>query len=168
MTFFDGNEVEDMDFDVVPPGQYLVIVEECEMRDTKSGDGQYCFVQLGIVSDGPQSGRKIFQNFNLVNPNEVAERIGKSQFKSFINALGYTVLKSEDQLAELIDQTLEVKVSVTKRKDNGDDQNVIKKFIAREGATSAASQAVQNYNDANQDAPPAAPQQQAGGRRKMF
>lgn len=80
------NEVEEQGkFAPLPAGKYLVQVTDNEVKQTKAKTGTYLKVTLEVISD-EYKGRKLFQNFNLVNPNEEAVRIGRGQLKSFVKA----------------------------------------------------------------------------------
>lgn len=71
----------------VPEGDYQLTVTDAEIKDTKAGTGKYVKLTLEIVG-GEHEGRKVWQLFNVVNPNPEAVRISKEQMKSMLLASG--------------------------------------------------------------------------------
>jgi hypothetical protein len=98
---FDPDSVETAkDFDVLPAGDYPVVVESAEVKPTKKGTGHYLGVQL-VVVDGPAKGRKLFDNFNLQNPSEKAVQIGLEHLSSLCKAtIGSVPFADESQLLQ--------------------------------------------------------------------
>ena len=81
---FNTDDVAD---DIWPAGEYLVEITKSEMKDTKAGNGQY--LQLGFKCiEGKQKGQMIFNNLNLVNPNEQAVNISQQELKRICTAIG--------------------------------------------------------------------------------
>ena len=68
-------------------GRYLVQVVETEVNKTKNGDGLYMKAVME-VQDGHNQGRKWFENYNLRNPSEIAERIGLQALEKLKVAVG--------------------------------------------------------------------------------
>lgn len=111
----------DDDFIALPAGDYTVCVTEAELKDTKSGTGQYIKMKL-YVTEGEKSGRVLFSNLNIRNQNEIAEKIGKQQMGHVMRAIGLKTLSDTDQL---IGGNMIVKVKVKKDEQYGDvDGNV--------------------------------------------
>jgi hypothetical protein len=150
---FDSSTVEPAkSFGVLPRGRYNVIVATSELKETKAGDGQFLEVEYHVI-DGEHESRRLWDRFNLVNPNADAERIGRSQLAALCGAVG--VVKVGDS-AELHDKPLTIEVSVTKRKDTGEDQNRIVGWMAADGAQTAAKPAAAPKSAAAPAAAPAA------------
>ena len=63
-------------FDPMPPGDYITIVTNSELKDTKAGDGQYIELTMQIV-DGPFSGRRHWERLNIINKNEKTQEIAR-------------------------------------------------------------------------------------------
>lgn len=80
-------EVEQRDFEPIPAGKYVLQVADAEVRETKSGTGEYIWAELEVVGSDFE-GRKIFTNFNIKNDNEKAVEIGMQQLKSMMLAAG--------------------------------------------------------------------------------
>ena len=71
---FDPMSVEPAgDFDVLPAGEYPVIIDRAEVCETRKGNGHLIKLQMSVL-DGPSKGRVLFDNIkdplqmnNLVN-----------------------------------------------------------------------------------------------------
>jgi len=96
MSFnLDLSLVKENEKKTLPEGKYNVACTQAEVKDTKSGTGQYISAEL-TITDGEYKSRKIFQSFNIKNDNPKATEIGLQQLKSFLtkakhpnpNALG--------------------------------------------------------------------------------
>jgi hypothetical protein len=88
-----------LESDVVPAGEYLVTLTEAQVKETKSGTGEYISAKLRINA-GEHEGRFIFTTFNIKNDNAQAVQIGLQQLKGFMKAAGFTdfVVKSVTDL----------------------------------------------------------------------
>lgn len=117
------------DFSPLPAGWYTVRIADSGINTTKKGDGQYIKNRLDVI--GPtHSGRVLFCNLNIRNPNPKAEEIGRQQLGDILRALGIASLNDTDQL---IGGVLSVKVAVKNDETHG-DSNEIKAFKAVEGS----------------------------------
>lgn len=90
MDFFniDFSEVKSTgNFEPVPIGTYLVISDDAELKTTKNGEGNYISIKYKII-DGDQEGRFLFSNYNIINKNPEAQKIGQQQLKNFMDAAG--------------------------------------------------------------------------------
>ena len=123
---FNADEVEvvDDDFSPLPPGDYPVIVEDSEFRDTKAGDGKYLFLQLMVI-DGQGKNRKLFDRLNLDNPNAQAVEISKKQLASLCRAMGKQKISDS---AELHDVPVVARVEIRKGSNGYEDSNDIKGY----------------------------------------
>jgi hypothetical protein len=86
----------------VPDGTYPVILNKAEVTPTKSG-GTMIKIQMKIT-EGPQAGRVVFDQFNIENVNPQAVQIGLGQLKGMMKAFGHTnpnMLKTTDELLGL-------------------------------------------------------------------
>ena len=97
-TFNTADLPEDQGgFDPIPAGDYHLVVSESELKDTKSGTGQYIWLKMSVVGPTHQ-GRILFANLNIRNPNPKAEDIGRQQLGSVLRAIGVASLTDTDQL----------------------------------------------------------------------
>jgi len=127
-VFFDPNQVEEVGpigFEPLPAGWYQVMIDSAAVKSTQSG-GSRIAVQLAVVGQK----RKLFCNFNTVNENPEAVRIGKGQFKRFCKAAGITESfnTSQDMSARLAGKTLHVLVGMTKNYKTGEPDNEVKDY----------------------------------------
>lgn len=70
-----------------PAGEYLVEIVKSDMKETKSGTGQYLAVQFKIL-EGKNKGSIVFNNYNIINDNEVAVKIAIRELDKLCAALG--------------------------------------------------------------------------------
>jgi hypothetical protein len=117
-------------YDLIPAGWYTAIITEAELKDTKSGTGQYIKVRYDIT--GPSSqGRVVFGNFNIRNPNPKAEEIGRQQLGDLMRALGLAAVSDTDQL---LNGHLSIKVDVRPASGEYNAQNDIKGWKSNTGS----------------------------------
>jgi len=123
---FNADEVEvvDEDFSPLMPGDYPVIVQDSEFRETKKEDGNYLFLQL-LVINGQGKNRKLFDRLNLDNPNPQAVEISKKQLASLCRAIGKQKITDS---RELHDIPVIARVEIRKGSDGYDDSNNIKGY----------------------------------------
>jgi len=125
------------DFTPLPAGDYNVTIEDAEIKQTKSGTGQYINLKLHV--DGPtHAGRLLFGALNIKNDSSQAEQIGRGQLGSILRALGIESLEDTDQL---IGGPLNVKVVIKPASGQYKEGNEIKSYKAQGGAPSAAPRA---------------------------
>lgn len=94
---FDASQVEPQaDYEALPPGKYMVLVEKAEVKDTKAGDGKYIKLQLAVL-DGEFKGRRLFDNINIVNPNSQCVEIGARSLSALCRAIGVMYLEDCSQ-----------------------------------------------------------------------
>ena len=121
-------------FDPLPAGWYQANIKGSELKDTKSGTGQYIAVQYDILGPTHQ-GRVVFGNLNIRNPNPKAEEIGRQQLGELMRAIGLNTVQDTD---ELIGGQLMIKLAIKKSEEYG-DSNEIKGYKALEGGASRQS-----------------------------
>ena len=121
---FDLTNVEVQDFKEVPDGDYNLRCVNAELKDTKSGSGKYISCELDIVGTD-YNGRKFWFNFNMINPNEEAVRIGKQQLKTFMTIAKHKDPNKLESVTELIG--LETGAHIGPRKS--DKKKEIRYFI---------------------------------------
>lgn len=127
---FDSSQVEPQgDFQVLPPGNYTVLVEEAEQKDTKAGTGKYIKLKLQ-VTDGPSKGRVLFDQINIVNPSQQCVEIGLRCLSALCRAVGIVRLRDETELIN------KVAVACVKVKDN---QNEVRTYEPVGGVQKAAN-----------------------------
>jgi len=135
---FNANTVEpNADFEAIPPGKYLAVVTESEMKPTKSGQGQYLQLTFQVL-DGPFKGRHLWARLNLQNANTTTVQIARAELSALCRACG--VMTPQDSV-ELHNIPVVVHVKVKKREDTGELTNEIKGYSKREAAPTSATPA---------------------------
>lgn len=119
-------EVSERDFEVMPKGEYTLKATEAEMKDTSKGDGQYIAVTFEVVKPSQYNGRKVWQNFNVSNPNEKAEKIGREQIAGWARACGKPNARDTD---ELLERNFDCKLDIEKGTGGYSDRNKIASFL---------------------------------------
>jgi hypothetical protein len=97
---FDTSEVDvnaQGSFDPMPEGEYILEATDAEEKQTKAGTGSYLSVTFK-VSQAEFNGRKVWMNFNINNPSEKAQSIGRQQLVSWATAAGKPNASDSDQL----------------------------------------------------------------------
>lgn len=124
---FNANDVPESEnnFDLLPPGDYKMIVTESTIKATKAGTGEYVAVKVQIV-DGDKKGRTIFSNLNIKNPNPTAEGIGRRELADLTKAVGLVTLSDT---AQLHGKPFVGRVGIEPAKDGFDASNRIKKWL---------------------------------------
>ena len=119
------------DFSAIPAGEYLAQAIETGLKKTKAGSGEYLEFKFAIVQ-GDYKGRTLWARFNLKNPNQQAENIARGEFAALRKAAGLSHIKAEDlDSDQFLQLPVVLKVAVEKRKDTGNESNVIKGFKSR-------------------------------------
>ena len=114
LTGFDASKVEPNRFEVLPAGDYPMVIVESEMKKTKDGNGQFLQLKLQVLS-GPFQNRTLYDRLNLVNKNDTAVQIAKGTLSSICRAVN--VLTPKDS-AELHGKPLVAAVKAKKDKDD--------------------------------------------------
>ena len=87
---FDATGIDTSDdrgFEPLPQGKYNAMIIESTVKDTKAGTGQYLELVCQVL-DGAHVNRKIWHRLNIVNPNPVAENIGRKDLAVLMSNLG--------------------------------------------------------------------------------
>jgi len=95
-------------YDVVPAGWYVAQITDAEVKQTKSGTGEYIKIRYDI--QGPTSqGRVVFGNLNVKNANPAAEKIGRQQLGDIMRSVGLSAVTDTDQL---LGTTMQIKIDI--------------------------------------------------------
>jgi hypothetical protein len=97
---FDVTEVEvsaPVEYDPIPEGEYILKAVDAEEKATSRGDGSYIKVKYEVVK-GEYAGRLLWQNFNVNNPSEKAQRIGRQHLVAWATACGKPNVDDTDKL----------------------------------------------------------------------
>lgn len=132
---FDTDGIDPMrPMGALPPATYNFVVVDAEVKDAKSGRGQYLQV-TSDVQDGDMAGMKLFDRFNIAHENKTAEDIGRRQLAAFLHSIELPRVTDTD---ELIGREFTAEVKVDRNKETGAESNKVAAYITR-GAKPAAS-----------------------------
>jgi len=111
---------------------------EAEEKDTSKGDGSYIKVKFEVAK-GEYAGRLLWQNFNINNPSEKAQRIGRQQLVAWATACGKP---DADDTDKLLDKPFRAAVSIEKGTGGYKDSNKVKAFLFDDGGAPAKASPV--------------------------
>jgi Protein of unknown function (DUF669) len=89
------------EYQLIPAGEYPMMVVHSEMKDTKDMMGKFLYTELAIVG-GQYDGRKVFERFNLFNQNAQAQQIGREAFADLVKACGFQNVGNSEQLHNIM------------------------------------------------------------------
>lgn len=113
------------EYDPLPEGEYILKAVDAEEKDTARGDGTYIKVKFEVAA-GEYAGRLLWQNFNINNPSEKAQKIGRQQLVAWAAACGKP---DADDTDKLLDKKFRADVSIERGKNGYKDSNRIKTFL---------------------------------------
>ena len=126
---FDISETEYNErgeFEIIPKGTEVTLkATEAEEKKTSAGTGSYIAVTFEVTK-GEHAGRKIWQNFNVHNPNDKAEKIGREQIAGWARACGKPNAQDTD---ELLERPFNAKLGIEKGTGGYSDKNKIDSFL---------------------------------------
>ena len=115
--------------DMIPAGWYVARITDAEVKKTRDGSGYLLSVRYSIQG-GNYNGRLVFQNINVKNKSQQAEKIGRRELVTLISVtLGGD--KLEDS-RDLIGQYLDIRLKVQKGTNGYSDKNVVNGVAQRE------------------------------------
>jgi hypothetical protein len=136
---FDVTEVEVSergDFEVIPKGTEVTMkCTEAELKETSAKTGHYLACVFEITK-GEYVNRKVWQNFNISNPSEKAEKIGREQVAGWARACGKPNAKDSD---DLLERPFQCKLDIEKGTVGYGDRNKIGSFLTPGSESKAAS-----------------------------
>lgn len=125
---FDVSEVEvnaPAEYDPIPEGEYILKALDAEEKQTAAGTGSYIKVKFEVTK-GEYAGRLLWQNFNVNNPSEKAQRIGRQQLVAWATACGKA---DADDTDKLLEKPFRAAVAIEKGTGGYKDSNKIKAFL---------------------------------------
>lgn len=125
-------------FEVLPKGRYLCLITDSDDKKTKAQDGRYFEFEFTVLKPEQFKGRKLWARFNVHNPSETAQRIGREQFNSLAEACD--ALGKVQKTEQLHDKTVVVLAAVTKDQKDRDTNEVVG-FQKHEGPKPSATAA---------------------------
>lgn len=134
---FDTSEVdvnEGPSYELLPEGEYTLKALEAEEKDTAKG-GEMIVGKFEVVG-GKHDGRWVWMNFNTVNSNETAQRIGRQQLVAWATACGKPDCDDTDKL---LDKRFNAIIGIQKGTGGYKDSNTIKQFLFGDTAPSKSA-----------------------------
>tara|TARA_Y100000004_G_C8908450_1_gene409806 strand:- start:797 stop:1246 length:450 start_codon:yes stop_codon:yes gene_type:complete len=104
----DHEDTRSDSFEPIPKGEYTAMVNYSEMKDTKSGNGQYLELTFEVL-EGDHKGRLVWERLNLVNPNATAVEIAQRKLAEIGRSVG---LQTVEDSVQLHDKPMKIKVLV--------------------------------------------------------
>lgn len=96
----EGNNETLGDRSALPAGDYVAQIVKTEFKPTKKKDGHYLALQLKVL-EGDCTGRVLFTNLNLDNPNKVAVEIANKELNSICEACDLEDVEDSDELLNI-------------------------------------------------------------------
>lgn len=95
---FDASQVQpSVPFEVIPTGDYVVMIVDSQMKPTSDGNGQYLQLQLQVI-DGNRKGATLFDRLNMVNRNQQTMEIAQRTLSAVCHAVGVLQVQDSTQL----------------------------------------------------------------------
>ena len=122
---FDPTKVQN---DVIPKGEYRLVISGAEIKPTKAGDGTRLNLKMTVFG-GQYGNRTLFEGLNIKNPNPNAQAKSEQMLKKICEAIGVLKLTDTAQLLNGPGGQISVPfLAYVDVKDNdGGLQNVLKK-----------------------------------------
>lgn len=108
-------------FEVIAPGWYKVVIVGSEVKPTKAGTGKMLEFKYEL-QDG--TGRTLTDRLNILNPSEVAQKIGRGALAKIALACGHKGDLSRTE--PLHGRPFEVKVEVEEFESNNEAGKMLK------------------------------------------
>lgn len=124
---FLPEEADDNPFAPIDERWYLADIIKSEVKATKNKDGKYIAFTFKVdESEGESSGRQLYTNLNIVNKNETAVKIARSDLKAICGAVGHEgELEDTEDLHNI---TLAIKVTIKPETSQWPAKNELKAF----------------------------------------
>jgi len=149
---FDLNEYqsEERSYEPLPKGEYVLKCTDAELKDTRSG-GQMIAAAFEVVS-GKYANRKVWNNFNIHNNSEKAQKIGREQVAAWARAAGKPNASSFD---ELLERQFTAVLDIEKGTDGYADKNRIVGYVSADSAPAPkpAPKKQASFDDLEDDLP---------------
>lgn len=158
---FDLNEYESSgtrDYSPIPKGEYTIKCTDAEVKTTRSG-GEMIAATFEVVG-GEHDGRKVWNNYNIHNDSEKAQKIGREQVASWARACGKPNATSFD---ELLERKFIASIDIEKGKDGYADKNRIVGYVMQGSAPAPKAKPQADLLNMEDDVPDAKP---AKGEKK--
>jgi len=124
------DEVKGGSFEPIPQGEYHLLIEDAEVKRTKSGTGSYLSLRFQVL-DGDFAGRILFDNVTIMHDNQQAVDIGKEKL---ILLARFTRTSGKDS-AEFLNKTIKAKVKIKPANGQYEASNAISYYTGSVGSS---------------------------------
>lgn len=136
LNLSDSKYERENTYELLPAGWYEAKIDRAEIKETSTGGER---ISVGYkIQGGKYNDRFVWGSFNTRNNSEQAEKIGRQQLRTCLNAIG---IKPEDfdDTDQLVGQDLMIKVKVKPAQGNYDASNDAADFKSLDGSAAGAS-----------------------------
>jgi hypothetical protein len=112
------------DFEPIPAGTYVAVIESSEKKATRAGTGHYLELKIQIA-EGQYKGRFIWDRLNLWNQNPTAVKIANQSLSAICRAVG---IMTPGDSSELHNKPIAIVVKSRRREDNGELSSEVKGY----------------------------------------
>ena len=144
MAFIEFNANDVPEFDLLPNGDYLMMVTDSDIIENKSGTGSHIDFRM-VVVEGERKNFVLHHRLTWTNPSQDAVSIGRKRLAELCRAVG---VMSPTDTSDLHNLTFVARVSV--KKDRNDPNllyNNIEKIMPSKGFSAPHSASSQPSGD---------------------
>jgi len=120
MTFTADPNAPKASFDTLPPGEYVAQIVDSEIKTVGAGGTGLMISLTWEIMEGPNKGRRIWQNINYKNDSEKAQKIGLGQLNDIQVALNVAAIEDTVQLHM---KPARIKLKITPAKGEYSERN---------------------------------------------
>jgi hypothetical protein len=84
----------------IPNGTYKAVATSAARKHNKNNTGWFWELVFTVI-EGQHEGHTVTHRFNMMNPNDEAVAIGRSQMKRYLDAIGNLEPRDEDALCNI-------------------------------------------------------------------
>lgn len=144
-------------FEALPAGTYHIQFDAFTRKQTRAGTGYFIECEYSVVG-GEHEGRKIWDRFNIQNPNPQAVEIALGELRQFVTAVSKDPQQGMQPSKAILQQNLGgellVKLKV-EQGQNGPMNDVVEYFTAEGGKITVSGIVQAGQNQGAYAAPPA-------------
>ena len=127
---FNAPEVDPIgSFEVLPIGDYLVVITASSKDSNKKGTGQLLQLTFDVI-DGEYKGRKIFERLNIVHENATAMKIAQQALSAICYVTGVMHPKQSE---ELHGKPIMIRLGIRPAKGEYNESNTILEYKFADG-----------------------------------
>jgi hypothetical protein len=130
---------ENQGFAPVPKGEYALVIDEAEVKETRDGEGRYIKIKCRIIEPEEFEGRFIWHNFNIKNKSAEAQKIGLGQLKHFLRVSGHKNPEVLETVLDMVGAKVKANIKIKLDEQYGDKNEVttFKEYAKTEKAPAA-------------------------------